>query len=302
MKNHRFTRTAAIGALGLLILLASCDTPPAPSAQLDRPVVIAPIYAVAAIIRQIGGDAFDVRWWVEAGQSLDELTETLERRNQLRTADLVITRGAADPWTLDGLGNQYETLRLVRLDSFPAARDTDPRLYLWLDWYLALELSDELANRMSTLAPRSEKAIRANAAQFRRDVLAAVESARPVLDSAPAKFVTFDEGFLPLTRRMALEEQRIVDADFTRPSPHAIKVIQQTARDAAASTVFVNALTPPAQVRDWEAQLGLKVLPLEAFGSSAPASGRSTYVDVLKYNLAQLSAGLSRKTPATTAP
>src|SRR5689334_21902376 len=89
------------------------DTPTATQAEPTH--VLTTVYALAAVVRQIGQERVDCQWFVEAGQSLDDLKETPERRAQWRGAELVITRGAADPWTLEGLGNAYQDRRILRI-------------------------------------------------------------------------------------------------------------------------------------------------------------------------------------------
>src|SRR5437764_7069881 len=90
--------------LGGVAALSGCDrqstsasSPTGAVASDKEPVhVLATVYLLADIARQIGGDQVNAEWYVESGQSLNELVETPERRNQFRSADIVLTRGAAD--------------------------------------------------------------------------------------------------------------------------------------------------------------------------------------------------------------
>lgn len=296
-------------ASSLLIALGAgaCDrsqqaaSGPAPRAEPVR--VLTTIYALGDVARQIGGDRVTVEWFIESGQPLGPLRETPERRNQFRNADLVITRGAIDPWTLSGSGNTYQDRRILRIDGLPSGRDTDPTHHAWLDPRVALELSDELVTRLSTLDPRGAATFQENARQFRAEVIAASDAARPALDGSNGRFLALDRGFWPLARRFGLSRVELPDLNLSDPSTYGVHALQQAAREAGAKGIFVSSETPLALLRDWEARLGLKVLPLDPVGSSAP-SGRSTYAAVLRYNLAQLVAGLEGTTrptaPATT--
>ena len=57
-------------------------------ANSDDPVdVLATVYAMADIAKQVGGDYVTAEWYVEDGQSLTELSETPQRRQQFRAAE-----------------------------------------------------------------------------------------------------------------------------------------------------------------------------------------------------------------------
>src|SRR5688500_223962 len=85
-----------------LIAVASaggCDRPPPASGPPPEPIhVLCSVYAMADLVRQVGGERVDVEWLVESGQPLNNIEVTSERRNTFRTADLVLTRGALEPW------------------------------------------------------------------------------------------------------------------------------------------------------------------------------------------------------------
>src|SRR6185437_16126747 len=238
------------------------------------------------------GDRVDVQWWIDAGQSIEELEESPQRLNQVRNADLVVSRGLIDRWTINGLDSQYETQRLIRLDRLTSARDLDPHDYTWLDPYVALDLADELATRLSAIDPHNDRMFHDNAAAFRARVIHACDQIRPAMDSVRGGFMTLDRGFIPLARRFSLTDVPVKAINLADPSPYGIKALRETAKNANASTLFVNDKTPGPLLRDLQARLQLNVLTLDDTGSSAPGSGRSTYVDVLRYNLNQITKGM----------
>jgi ABC-type Zn uptake system ZnuABC Zn-binding protein ZnuA len=281
-------------------------------------------------VRKVGGEHVHVEWFVEAGQTLDELSETPARRAQVRSADLVVTRGAVDPWTLSGAGNEFADRRILRVDDLPSARDTDPRLYMWLDPQVGAELSDEVAVKLAAIRPDAEKQFKANAAELRKKIIDMTQAARPALDASNGTFITVDPGFASLARRMALEEARLarrmveeapraqrmaldeaplpskprnelpaLDGPTALDDPmeyYGVNAIRKVADEFGARAIFANAQTPPALVRDWEIRLKLAVLTLDATGSSA-LSGRSTYLAILDYNLKQLQEGMALAKP-----
>jgi ABC-type Zn uptake system ZnuABC Zn-binding protein ZnuA len=262
--------------------------------------VLTTVYALADIARQVGGDRVEVEWYVENGQSLAELAETPERRNQFRTAELVVTRGAPDPWTLEGAGNPYQDRKILRIDTLPSTRDGDPAQYQWLDPQTAIEVADELAVRLSTLRPRREKYFKANAADFTRKVAELMEETSGKINrtSGGGPFMSLDRGFVPLARRFGLEEVRVTSILPTQVSDYSAKQLREQAREAGAGVIYLSSETPAPLVRDWQARLEMPALTLDPMGTSAP-TGRSTYLALLRYNLSQLEAGAARARPTT---
>jgi ABC-type Zn uptake system ZnuABC Zn-binding protein ZnuA len=126
-------------------------------------------------------------------------------------------------------------------------------------------------------------------------VIAASEKMRKTLDNAAvrAAFLTLDRGFIPLAIRFSLVEARVEKINLADPTPYGVKMLKERAKEAGTVAVFVNDQTPGPLLRDWESRLGMMVLPLDALGSSAPGSGRSTYVEVLQYNFDQITKGLT---------
>jgi ABC-type Zn uptake system ZnuABC Zn-binding protein ZnuA len=292
-----FMRVAAAVLLLVCAVLAGCGRNETPTA--DEPIhAVASVYVLGDIIKQIGGDQVNVDCWVEDGQSLNDLVETPARRQQVRSAELLVTRGAADPWTLVGVGSAYQDRRVIRVDSLPSARDADPTHYIWLDPRTAMELADEVAARLSTIRPSHEQQFKANAAKFTRRVAELMEPASKTInrESGGGPIVTLDRGFLPLANRFGMSEVKVPNIVLTNPTSYNVKQLRGTATDAGAGAIFLSSETPAPLLREWQAQLGMPVLALDPMGTSNP-TGRSTYIAVLSYNLDQLAEAASRSKP-----
>jgi ABC-type Zn uptake system ZnuABC Zn-binding protein ZnuA len=280
-------------------LCGGCDrsnnAAPAPSRETMR--VVATTYAMADIVRTIGGPRVRVEWWVESGDSLAELNETPERRLQLNSVDLVVTRGQVDPWTLMGVGNTFQDQRILRIDTLPSARAHDPSHYIWLDPAVARELADELVTRLGAIDPPHAAQFRANADKFQHEIdtmTAPVE--QNIIRAGGGPFVTLDRGFLPLARRFGLIDVKIPRVNLSEPTSFNVKQLKLATQKEQGGAIFGSAETPIALLRDWEARLGIPVLPLEPLGTSA-RTGRSTYLEMLRYNLAQLEKGVALSKP-----
>ncbi len=269
-----------------------------PAAAPERIGVVASVFVLGDIVKQIGGDQVEVESWVEDGQSLNDLVETPARRQQVRNAELLITRGAADPWTLVAVGSTYQDRRIIRVDNLPAARDADPTQYIWLDPQTAIELANEVASRLSTLRPRKETQFKGNAATFTRRVAEMMERASKSInrDAGGGPFVTLDRGFLPLATRFGMSEIKPPNIVLTEPTAYNVKQLRATAATAGAGAIFISSETPAPLIREWQNQLKMPVLALDPMGTSNP-TGHSTYLAVLGYNLEQLQEAAARSKP-----
>jgi ABC-type Zn uptake system ZnuABC Zn-binding protein ZnuA len=285
---------AKLTVLLLVCLLAGCGKDPV--ATPGEPIqVVASVYVLGDIVKQIGGDQVDVEAWVEDGQSLKDLVETPARRQQMRNAELLITRGAADPWTLVGVGSTYQDRRIIRVDNLPSARDFDPTQYIWLDPRTAIELADEVASRLSTLRPRKETHFKGNAATFTRRVREMMERTNPAIP-VNAPIVTLDRGFLPLAARFGMTEVKVPNIVLTQPTGYNVKQLRAASAQSGAGAIFLSTETPAPLLREWQSQLQMPVLALDPMGTSDP-TGHSTYLAVLRYNLEQLQEAAARSKP-----
>jgi len=288
-------------AVVLATLPGGCGTQ-APPPPADPVRVLTTVYALADIVRQVGGERVNVEWFVESGQSLDQLKETPQRRQQWRSADLVVTRGLPDPWTYQGDGNAFQPSRILRVDTLPSARDADATTYLWLDPDVAIEIAREVAARLTAVDPKNDQLFKRNCDSFVQQVAALTKQADAAIRRAgPQPFVTLDHGFGPVAARFGMVEARLPQqVDPVQPTQYSAKILRQAADDVGAGAVFANSETPSTLLRDWEGRLDLPVLTLDALGTSA-STGRSTYLALLQYNLEQLERGatLSAKRAST---
>lgn len=288
-----FILASVLGAVGILGCRKEAESAPEPVR------VLATTQTIADIAKAIGGSYVSVEWYVESGQSLAELVETPQRRADYRQADLVITRGASDPWTLEGYGNTYQDRKILRLDTLLSARGSGPSQYIWLDPQVALELSNVIVERLSILEPRGLATYKANAEKFTRAVADAMEKTTASINRAGrGPVMMLDRGFLPLAYRFGLTEVRAPSISLTEPSNYNVRMLKQAAADAGVGAIFANSDTPLPLLRDWESRLGMPVLSLDALGTSAP-TGRNRYLELLRYNLDQLASGVMKNKPTT---
>ena len=268
--------------------------------------VVTTAYPLADVARRVGGKRVVVEWLRESGQGPETLEATPERRGQFRNADLVVTSGSAQGWTLEGADNAYSAQRIVRIDTLPSAQGLSGDAYLWLHPGLAKELAEALRARLAVLDSQYETFYRANTEQFVAEVDRVVADAGPTrrrLKGAP--FASIDPGFAPLAAWAGMSPKRVADAPLRAMSDEVTRRLREAlpgGSDASPRVFFAGADTPPAVIRELETLANARAVVLDALGTSAP-SGRTTYGQVLRYNLEQLSAAAPPSTQsAATQP
>lgn len=277
-------------------MTGGCDRKRAKPSDLELLRVVATIYPLADIARRVGGTQVDVRWFIEGGQSLSDApssTTAAAAAGPLQVADLVVARGTADDgWALAGADNPASAARYVRVDLLESALGRDG--YLWLDPQVARELADKIRQRLTEQRPEYEDYFRDNEQALVRDIDALVEQYKPgpspttaeAQQHRQAMFSTDD--FRPLADAIGVElifvpletneRQRAMEFDDIRKRAEAEKI----------TTLFIPADRTAAYQRDLSARTGLEVRTLDPVGSSAPAAGRSTYLDLMRYNFESL--------------
>jgi zinc transport system substrate-binding protein len=293
------TRLSAALAAMLALNLLSCDRAPKAAPHGPEPRhVLATVYPVADIAKQVGGTRVVTEWFIESGDSLDPLETSPERRNTTRVSDLVISRGPSETWMLGEGDDPYGARRIIRLEKFPAAQNAAPQALLWLDPDVAKELSTEIVKRLAAVDPLDEQYFKDNCAKFQQEVDALCDDARKKLAAIPEKnFLCTTPAFSSFVLRFGVIEALAAVEPTTELSPERIRGMRNVARGLRAKALFVPIDTPPGVQRDLSDKVGVQVLTLDPLGTSAP-SGRNTYLKLLRYNLEQLVAGLGGESPA----
>jgi ABC-type Zn uptake system ZnuABC Zn-binding protein ZnuA len=175
----------------------------------------------------------------------------------------------------------------------PSAGGADPNAYLWLDPPVVREMVDRLRVRLTVLDARREVELRANATAYvgevdavEREFAAALApfKGRKVLIVRPVWGAMLARYGLEPVAPVSVSEEKLTVADFKDR-------IVPAAREAKASAIFVDDATPGGVRQQIEDRSGLKVLSLDAVGTSA-VDGRNTWARVMRYNLAQVLKGM----------
>lgn len=274
--------------LVMALALNACDRPKAKVTPQRKLSVVATVYPLADVARQIGGDLVEVTWVIEAGQSLSGVQPDPVLRNRLRGADVLLMGGATEGWAAEasGGGEQYD--RILRLQALPVAREVTEPGYLWLDPLIVRAAAEDLSYRLQVLRPEATAAIKARTEQFVAKLNSIHESYQSRLLAAQTRrMLVLNTDFMPFLRRFSFSGIPTLDVPPSRLTDENIRVLQFVSRQQNTRLLVLPADTPAAVVDDLRVRSQLQIILLDALGSSA-AGGRNTYPELMEWNLEQL--------------
>lgn len=269
------------------LLVGACERKPANALDLEPRRVVATIYPLADIARCIGGKQVEVRWFIEDGQSLSDAPSGAI--GPLQVADLVISRGVADSWATLQANDPASASIYLRVDLLDAAEGRAG--YLWLDPRVARELADKIRHRLTEQRPEYADYFHDNEQALDSALDALVEQYKARIAAQPPerrRAMVSNSDFLPLADAIGMELIPVALESNEQQRAMEFDDIARRARAAGVTRIFIPVDRTPAYRRDLANRTGLEVRTLDPLGSSAPAVGRSTYLEIMRYNLEQL--------------
>jgi zinc transport system substrate-binding protein len=270
------------------MLILGCDRgkTAAPTPK-EKPTIVASVYPLADVARQIAGDTADVSWIVEGGDSVAGLNPSANARARMDSAGILFVGGESEPWAVGG-GSQYQHSHMVRLDALNMQTIQPQSGFLWLDPLAVADGAREISARLQVLRSDQQPAIKARTDAFVQSIDAFMKKYQPAFDGAQTrKILVLSSDFEPLLRRFSLIPVMTVAALPTRLNDSDIRFIRQMADENRTRLIAIPADTPAIVAQDLEMRASLQTIPIDPLGSSA-AGGRNTYQDLMKYNVEQL--------------
>jgi ABC-type Zn uptake system ZnuABC Zn-binding protein ZnuA len=286
--------------------MAPSATPAAVDPREDEPVrIVATVYALGDLARQVGGKYADVEWVIETGRSLSGFEPSREVRDRIGRAELIVAGGADEPWAVSEAPSALTTHRILRLDTLnvdvpaPVAKPTWPgdasvsgglRVGLpWLDPRVLSAAVDATGERLVVLRPRHDVYFRSRAQRLKQELDLITDShADELARFSRRRVLALTYEFDGLAGRMSVGVTHPVVGTADRLSDGQIGELRSAVRREQLPVVLVRADTPPALVADLSQRTGARLFTIDPYGSSASDSGRSTVQEFLKYNLDQL--------------
>lgn len=304
----------------VLVVALAMVLPPGCRKKQPRPIknepltVLATAYPLADVARRVGGRYVRVEWIAERGQPLAKLVPAPDLRARLGTVDLLLTSGASEPWAIEGFDDPFRAAKILRLDllagggrsggsetSLAPSQVQLPAGSLWLDPVLVRETAHETARRLALRRPHLQDYFTRQADTVAGEIDALLAEYQPQSGSREGKVLTLSNRFDPLLGRLGITPVRPLFASPGRLSSNELRQLRDAASAQRTEVLIVDADVPAAVVADLAARSGLRVITLDSLGSSA-AGDRDTYLDLMRYNLGQLSQALAAPTTQPAQP
>ena len=293
-------RAAARVAATLALLLAGCgDTDggrgdeASGDARADRAVVatLPPIGSIAAYLM---GPAGDVVTLLPPGASPDTYEPTPRVAEALAGAAVVFRIGGpVDEW----VGTPDRDGRTVLLSDGVPLRDGNP--HIWLDPVLVRDnLLPRMADALAAAFPDDADAIRGRAAEYADSLDALHAAIGRALAAAPARrFVSAHAAWLYFADRYGLEQVGVVHRSPGRDvAARELAGIVEAARSSGAAAVIAEPQLGRAGVQALADELRVPVELADPLGG-AGVDGRSSYLDLMRFNAAAFARALGAGAP-----
>ncbi len=270
----------------LCIFVLSCDRTPATPRPKPALQIVATVYPLAAMAREIAGDMASVRFFFERGQLIPESASDPQYHNQILAADIVLSEGVMDSWASSKLLTPERAQFRVQLDQLPAGADPlrlGPR---WMDPRVMREAAIALTELLAKDRPSERDGLIQRRDEFVRRLDASLGRYQSLRQSLPSPVIILSKDFLPLLSRVGIQtfELPTIGARFEDTHWMQLRALMQHNPRAIITSTDI----PRAIADDLARRSGLPVIQLELLGTSSPAIGPSTYIEIMNFNLDQL--------------
>ena len=292
-------------AIILILLTAGCFSPPGqrgpegetknrateglPSEKIVR--VVATIFPLADIIKQIGGEAVEVATLLTPGSSPHTFEPTVEQARAVSEADLMVfVGGGLDNWAVK-LGTAGEKTVLLEIMALLAKEeDSDAAFtdnpHIWVDPVLVKErIAPLICRALKSIYPDGAASFEENLKSFQQE-LDTLHKELSELTAAfsQKRFISFHSAWHYFARRYGLQEVASVE-EFPGKEPSA-KWLEELVKLADLHNIRVIFAEPQLGNRAAEViadEIGGKVLLLDPLGGEG-VPGRESYLELIRYN------------------
>lgn len=285
-------RSGALVAAGMLVATA-CGGGARGNAP---PLVVATVYPLAEIAREVGGDAVEVVELVPPGVEPHDVELTARDLVLLEEAAVILYLGGGfQPAVEEAIPDDARAIDL--LASVSEARDP----HIWLAPTKMAEIVRPIAAGIADALGFDRAPFFERAGTYLRSLEQLHEEYRRTLTGCERRvFVTSHDAFGHLARRYSLQQLAIAGlSPEGEPTPARLDELRRLVAEAGITTIFAETLVSPrvAETLAREADVTVEVLdPLENLTAEQRATGAS-YVSVMQDNLAKLANALGCGTP-----
>ncbi len=284
--------------IGLLLVSAlGCGGSRPSDTTNDLPRVVASIFPIADLASVLGGDDVQVDVLLAPGASPATFELTPGQLRLLRAADVYLSIGAGlDTWVGASGREEAEVVVLTEGLELIAAGDHehDGNPHVWLDPVLVRDhLLPRITLALQAVAPAARERIERRRASL-ADSLSILEAeiTRALEPLHNRAFLASHPAWTYFAHRFDLTELGTVhESPGSEPSPRALASLIDKARAAGVTVVFAEPQFGEAAAYALADELGGSVFVLDPLGGRH-IPGRDSYFALMRYNTAQLVAGL----------
>jgi zinc transport system substrate-binding protein len=273
--------------------------------------VVATIFPLADITRQIGGNRIDVMTLLPVGASEHSFEPTASRMRQVSGARLLIRVGAGmDAWAeklfaaakdKPATVTVTEGIKLIRIaeqEMLQGKHDHDhgngDDPHVWLDPLIVRDsLVPKLVTALSRLSPADAAYFKANAERFKKELTAFDAEARSTVAALPRKeFIAMHSAWGYLAKRYGLRQIAAIEPfPGKEPSARYIAAVIALARKQRVRAIFAEPQLPVKTAQVIAGEIGGSVLILDPVGGEK-VEGKDGYLSLMRTNLATIREGM----------
>lgn len=285
--------------------LAAALLPLAARAEPGPPAVVASFTILADMVARIAGPAVTVTSLVPRDGDPHAFEPRPSNLGLLQRAAVVVENGLGlEGWLVRTIqASGFKGVRITASAGIaPRRLDEDgktvPDPHIWQDPVLGQRMVANIADGLARAFPARQAEIRAAAAAYAaelKQVDAAIEQALSVVPKANRKVLTTHDAFGYYGARYGISFIALqgISTD-AEPSARALARVAARARAEKIGTVFLENMTDPRLAQALAREAGLRVGPKLYSDSLSPEDGPApTYLDLLRYNTAQLVAAMA---------
>jgi len=308
---------AAIMAAATVLAACGCSREgPSPPDSAGKIQVVATIFPIADVARQVGGSRVEVHCLLDSGQEPHRFSPKMRQIELLAKARLVVTIGMGiDAWADQALQRarkgKIEVLELASSKEFrelpedPSDSDDhghyedagarhhhagDP--HVWLDPVFMQAFVASIARELSRIDPEHAGQYSERAAAYTAELGKLDEEYRTVLGGVARRhFVTIHPAFTYVARRYGLVAMSLYNTDMAGFGPKKHEQIDAFVRRHNVRAIFAEPQLANETVQRLAEKTGVRVRTLDPMGNPN-VKGYDTYLAMMRSNLRALESAL----------
>ncbi len=275
----------------------------AQSSHAEKIKVVASIYPLGDMVRQVGGERIDVKVMLPPGASPHTFEPTPFEMMGIQKAKVFVKAGAGLEFWAEKMLKASDSKGLVVVDAssgLPLIREVHSHVsevthdksqgfadpHVWLDPVVAKQIVDKIADALLKVDPDGKTYYTERVEKYKRDLeILHKEISDKVKSFKIREYVTFHPAWNYFSKRYGLRVAGVIEESPGRePSPRHIAKVVQVIRKSNSKVVFAEPQFNPAIAEVIAKEAEAKVLFLDPIGGSN-IKGRDTYLGLMRYNL-----------------